>query len=188
MPSAPRHSHSTSYVLAYHIHLAKEAVGAIFTTCALPASALCDSLLTDPHLNAMFFCGVGGGRRLCRRNWCRSSDKRDAQGGAEGVLTWGNVGVVLVLREAAGARRRICVANTHLVFNQKRGEIKLAQAAILVHAVADLIVECAGPDGAGSVAIVLGGDLNSTPRSKIAEFLTRGSASDAAIGCSLALI
>ena len=109
--------------------------------------------------------------------WCRSSDKHVVQGGAEAVLTWGNVGVVVVLREHVGVRRRICVANTHLVFNQKRGEIKLAQAAILAHAAADAIAECAGPGNAGTVAVVLGGDLNSTPDSKIVEFLIRGSAS-----------
>eukprot|EP00035_Acanthoeca_spectabilis_P024746 m.455163 g.455163 ORF g.455163 m.455163 type:complete len:417 (-) comp20817_c0_seq1:656-1906(-) len=88
------------------------------------------------------------------------------------VLTWGNVGVVVVLRETAASARRICVGNTHLVFNEKRGEIKLAQASILAHAVAEVIAEVGGT--VRTVPAVIGGDFNSTPTSKILEFMIEG--------------
>lgn len=87
-------------------------------------------------------------------------------------MTWGNVGVVVVLRETAASARRICVGNTHLVFNEKRGEIKLAQASILAHAVADVIAEVGGT--VRTVPAVIGGDFNSTPTSKILEFMIEG--------------
>eukprot|EP00038_Savillea_parva_P016291 m.16527 g.16527 ORF g.16527 m.16527 type:complete len:420 (+) comp3393_c0_seq1:175-1434(+) len=88
------------------------------------------------------------------------------------VLTWGNVATLAMLRERAPSGRRICAASTHLVFNDKRGEVKLGQAAILTHAVADAVASVGGT--LDTVPTIIGGDFNSTPRSKIFEYFVKG--------------
>jgi len=108
-----------------------------------------------------------------RSKFCVQSMERVDLSSDDGpVLTWGNVAITAVFREVAPTGRLVCVTNTHLVFNEKRGEIKLAQAAILTHAVNAAIEKAGGTVAA--VPVVLGGDFNSTPRSKILQFLECG--------------
>lgn len=64
----------------------------------------------------------------------------------------------------------ICVANTHLLYNPRRGDIKLAQLAILLAEISRL---SRLPDGSTN-PVVLCGDFNSTPWSPLYSFLTRG--------------
>ncbi|KAG7255236.1 hypothetical protein CRUP_037776 [Coryphaenoides rupestris] len=97
----------------------------------------------------------------------------------DALLDRDNVGLVLLLRPAADAtdathqsdpRDFICVANTHLLYNPRRGDIKLAQLAILFAEISRL---SRLPDGSAN-PVVLCGDLNSTPWSPLYHFLTQG--------------
>ncbi|KAG0254900.1 Protein angel 2 [Mortierella polycephala] len=78
-----------------------------------------------------------------------------------------NVGIVAILDIKQGNEtKRVCVATTHILFNPKRGMIKIAQLCILLQEAKNLIEreEC-------EVPIVLCGDLNSLPHSTIIQYL-----------------
>lgn len=62
---------------------------------------------------------------------------------------------------------RLCVANTHLLFNPKRGDIKLAQLMTLLAGIDDVT-------GGMKHPVIMCGDFNSHPRSGILNFLTSG--------------
>ncbi|XP_029984228.1 protein angel homolog 2 isoform X1 [Sphaeramia orbicularis] len=91
------------------------------------------------------------------------------------LLDRDNVGLVLLLQPKdatcqSDPSASICVANTHLLYNPRRGDIKLAQLAILlaeIHRLTRL------PDGSTS-PVLLCGDFNSTPCSPLYSFLTTG--------------
>ncbi|XP_028996267.1 protein angel homolog 2 isoform X2 [Betta splendens] len=88
------------------------------------------------------------------------------------LLDRDNVGLVVLLKpnDAAGQSGSICVANTHLLFNPRRGDIKLAQLAILLAEISRL---SRLPDGSAA-PVVLCGDFNATPWSPLLSFLTEG--------------
>ncbi|XP_076011216.1 protein angel homolog 2 isoform X2 [Genypterus blacodes] len=93
----------------------------------------------------------------------------------DALLDRDNVGLVLLLKpnDAAGQSDPsacICVANTHLLYNPRRGDIKLAQLAILLAEIGRL---SRLPDGSNN-PVVLCGDFNSTPWSPLYSFLTTG--------------
>uniref|UniRef100_A0A3Q3EYJ2 Protein angel homolog 1 n=1 Tax=Labrus bergylta TaxID=56723 RepID=A0A3Q3EYJ2_9LABR len=94
----------------------------------------------------------------------------------DALLDRDNVGLVLLLRpnDATAAQPDpsafICVANTHLLYNPRRGDIKLAQLAILLAEIRRL---SSRSDGSTS-PVVLCGDFNSTPWSPLYSFLTTG--------------
>lgn len=90
------------------------------------------------------------------------------------VLDKDNVGIILLLKVNAQTKDRfLCVANTHLLFNKNRGDIKLAQLAYLfaeIHKVSltvDGHVETHCP-------VILCGDFNSIPYSPLYRFLVSG--------------
>lgn len=91
------------------------------------------------------------------------------------LLDRDNVGLVLLLRPKdatcqSDPSASICVANTHLLYNPRRGDIKLAQLAILL---AEINRLTRLPDGSTS-PVLLCGDFNSTPCSPLYSFLTTG--------------
>ncbi|XP_018538428.1 protein angel homolog 2 isoform X2 [Lates calcarifer] len=91
------------------------------------------------------------------------------------LLDRDNVGLVVLLRPNNGVSQSdpsafICVANTHLLYNPRRGDIKLAQLAILL---AEINRLSRLPDGSTN-PVVLCGDFNSTPWSPLYSFLTTG--------------
>nr|XP_046228688.1 protein angel homolog 2 isoform X2 [Scatophagus argus] len=93
----------------------------------------------------------------------------------DALLDRDNVGLVVLLRpnDTIGHPHPsafICVANTHLLYNPRRGDIKLAQLAILLAEISRL---SRLPDGSSS-PVVLCGDFNSTPWSPLYNFLTTG--------------
>lgn len=90
----------------------------------------------------------------------------------DALLDRDNVGLVLLLRPTNGQSDSsfICVANTHLLYNPRRGDIKLAQLAILL---AEIDRLCRRADGSSN-PVVLCGDLNSTPHSPLYGLLTTG--------------
>ncbi|XP_035986355.1 protein angel homolog 2 isoform X1 [Fundulus heteroclitus] len=93
----------------------------------------------------------------------------------DALLDRDNVGMVVLLEPNGGAVRSapssmVCVANTHLLYNPRRGDIKLAQLAILLAEIGRL---SRLPDGSGA-PVVLCGDFNSSPWSPLYRFLTTG--------------
>nr|XP_020443731.1 protein angel homolog 2 isoform X2 [Monopterus albus] len=93
----------------------------------------------------------------------------------DALLDRDNVGMVVLLRPNSGMGQLdpstfICIANTHLLYNPRRGDVKLAQLAILLAEISRL---SRLPDGSTN-PVVLCGDLNSTPWSPLYSFLTTG--------------
>ncbi|XP_077179427.1 protein angel homolog 1 isoform X2 [Paroedura picta] len=92
------------------------------------------------------------------------------------ILNRDNVGLVLLLQpllpESLGdkAIRPLCVANTHILYNPHRGDIKLAQMALLL---AEIDKTAKLVDGS-YCPIVLCGDLNSVPDSPLYKFIRNG--------------
>ncbi|MEQ2197698.1 hypothetical protein XENOCAPTIV_002146 [Xenoophorus captivus] len=91
------------------------------------------------------------------------------------LLDRDNVGMVVLLQPNNGVIQSdpssfVCVANTHLLYNPRRGDIKLAQLAILLAEIGRL---SRLPDGSNN-PVVLCGDFNSAPWSPLYRFLTTG--------------
>ncbi|XP_061901033.1 protein angel homolog 2 [Entelurus aequoreus] len=91
------------------------------------------------------------------------------------LLNRDNVGLVVLLRPshttgASDSSNFLCVANTHLLYNPRRGDVKLAQLAILLAEISRL---SRLPDGSSN-PVVLCGDFNCTPWSPLFNFLTHG--------------
>ncbi|KAF9192245.1 Protein angel 1 [Haplosporangium sp. Z 767] len=85
-----------------------------------------------------------------------------------------NVGIVAMLDIKQGNEtKRVCVATTHILFNPKRGMIKIAQLCILLQEAKNLIER-----EEHDVPIVLCGDLNSLPHSIVIQYLLSGNGSD----------
>lgn len=92
-----------------------------------------------------------------------------------------NVAVVVLLkpnvtgRVSRHANNLVCVSNTHLLFNKKRGDIKLAQLACLFAEIEE--IARISPPGEANLTyhpIICCGDFNSTPFSPIYDFVVRG--------------
>ena len=93
-----------------------------------------------------------------------------------------NVGIILLLKPKLKAGRKtntkLCVATTHLLFNPKRGDIKLAQLQLLL-AEMDRIA-CVEPPAKNHSAqaeyhpTILCGDLNCEPFSPLHSFVEQG--------------
>lgn len=102
------------------------------------------------------------------------------------VLDKDNVGIVVLLKpnipeevhtqrsESDKEPRLLCVANTHLLFNKKRGDIKLAQLAYLFAEVDSLAMLRRDSLSDVYCPVILCGDLNSIPYSPLHYFLTKG--------------
>ncbi|KAM4041156.1 protein angel homolog 2 isoform 2-T2 [Anomaloglossus baeobatrachus] len=89
------------------------------------------------------------------------------------LLDRDNIGLVLMLQPKTRWGRdipMICVANTHLLYNPRRGDIKLTQLAILLAE----ITEVAQIQDGRFCPIVLCGDFNSVPGSPLHHFIKTG--------------
>ena len=94
-----------------------------------------------------------------------------------------NVGLVALLSPLSHPDLKVCIATTHLLFNPKRGEIKLSQLALLLAEANKLMQEEQETDGSSSkkgpfvrnsIPFVLCGDFNSVPFSPLYNFLVNG--------------
>ncbi|MED6251655.1 hypothetical protein ATANTOWER_000976 [Ataeniobius toweri] len=90
-----------------------------------------------------------------------------------------NVGIVLLLRPlvATGAELKeagppLCVANTHLLFNPRRGDVKLAQLAIMLAEIDAMIKSCKARGEHCNV--VFCGDFNAIPYMPLYQLVTTG--------------
>ncbi|XP_008124042.2 protein angel homolog 2 isoform X3 [Anolis carolinensis] len=88
------------------------------------------------------------------------------------LLDRDNVGLVLLLQPRFYCKTgaTICVANTHLLYNPRRGDIKLTQLAMILAEIANLAIR---EDGR-FCPLVFCGDFNSVPHSPLYNFLTEG--------------
>uniref|UniRef100_A0A8C5ECA1 Angel homolog 2 n=1 Tax=Gouania willdenowi TaxID=441366 RepID=A0A8C5ECA1_GOUWI len=106
--------------------------------------------------------------RTCRFSLVSSNPVEFFRPG-DALLDRDNVGLVVLLRPL-GTDWSLCVANTHLLYNPRRGDVKLAQLAVLLAEVARM---SRLPDGSAT-PVLLCGDFNSTPWSPLYHFLTNG--------------
>lgn len=97
------------------------------------------------------------------------------------VLDRDNVALIALLKPVAGGSGgfasdfRLCVSTTHLLFNPRRGDIKLAQLCLLLAEIDRLALRGEAADGSPLYCpIVLCGDMNSEPHSPLYAFLTQG--------------
>uniref|UniRef100_A0A2K6GF14 Angel homolog 2 n=2 Tax=Propithecus coquereli TaxID=379532 RepID=A0A2K6GF14_PROCO len=88
------------------------------------------------------------------------------------LLDRDNVGLVLLLQPKIpyAASPAICVANTHLLYNPRRGDIKLTQLAMLLAEISSVAHQ---KDGS-FCPIVMCGDFNSVPGSPLYSFIKEG--------------
>ncbi|XP_012667318.2 protein angel homolog 2 isoform X1 [Otolemur garnettii] len=88
------------------------------------------------------------------------------------LLDRDNVGLVLLLQPKipCAASPAICVANTHLLYNPRRGDIKLTQLAMLLAEISSVAHQ---KDGS-FCPIVMCGDFNSVPGSPLYSFIKEG--------------
>ncbi|XP_029394440.1 protein angel homolog 2 isoform X2 [Mus pahari] len=88
------------------------------------------------------------------------------------LLDRDNIGLVLLLQPKIprAASSSICIANTHLLYNPRRGDIKLTQLAMLLAEIANVTHR---KDGS-SCPIVMCGDFNSVPGSPLYSFIKEG--------------
>ncbi|XP_067894638.1 protein angel homolog 1 isoform X2 [Heterodontus francisci] len=95
------------------------------------------------------------------------------------TLNRDNVALLLLLRpltpdctQGSSKFPDICVANTHLIFNPRRGDIKLTQLAVLFAEI-EQVVQSASADGT-LCPVILCGDLNSVPESPLYNLIRNG--------------
>lgn len=92
------------------------------------------------------------------------------------ILNRDNVGLVLLLQPLLPegldlkAISPLCVANTHVLFNPRRGDIKLAQMALLLAEIDKIAKTTEG----SYYPVILCGDLNSVPDSPLYKFIRNG--------------
>ena len=93
-----------------------------------------------------------------------------------------NVAVVVLLKpkvpgqSSRNSNNLVCISNTHLLFNKKRGDIKLAQLACLFSEIEEIArISSSGQGNPAYHPIICCGDFNSTPFSPIYDFVMRGS-------------
>ncbi|KAG7510094.1 hypothetical protein JOB18_013089 [Solea senegalensis] len=95
------------------------------------------------------------------------------------LLNRHNVGIVLLLRpvvtqgsEIKAMGPPLCVGNTHLLFNPRRGDVKLAQLAMMLAEIDSTVKSCKAKGE--HCNIVLCGDFNSVPNMPLYQLITTG--------------
>lgn len=95
------------------------------------------------------------------------------------VLDRDNVGLVALLKpkdfDRCDPDFRLCVSTTHLLFNPRRGDIKLAQLCLLLAEIDRMAFRGVGAENRPSYfPVILCGDMNSEPHSPLYSFVTHG--------------
>ncbi|KAL0902778.1 hypothetical protein ABMA27_000579 [Loxostege sticticalis] len=89
------------------------------------------------------------------------------------ILNRDNIGMMVKLVPRALPRSPIVVATTHLLYNPKRTDVRLAQLQVLLAEI-DRFAYYTNARESGHLPIILTGDLNSTPDSAVIKLLDRG--------------
>lgn len=89
------------------------------------------------------------------------------------------MGIVLLLQpvvtrgsEVKAKGPPLCVANTHLLFNPRRGDVKLAQLAIMLAEIDSVVKSCKAKGE--HCNLILCGDFNSVPKMPLYQLITTG--------------
>lgn len=90
-----------------------------------------------------------------------------------------NVGIVLLLwpvvaqgSEVTAKGLPLCVANTHLLFNPRRGDVKLAQLGVMLAEIDSVFKSCKA--NGEHCNIILCGDFNAVPHMPLYQLITTG--------------
>lgn len=68
----------------------------------------------------------------------------------------------------------VAVANIHILFNPKRGDVKIGQLRLLIKHLQQLVCATLGSAAAGHVCCLVMGDMNHQPHSPIYNFMRQG--------------
>ncbi|ESO93565.1 hypothetical protein LOTGIDRAFT_118950 [Lottia gigantea] len=94
------------------------------------------------------------------------------------ILDRDNVALILELSPNTklyhGSVRKIGIANTHLLYNPKRGDIKLAQLMVLLAELDKILLRNSTEKKPSYFPLLLCGDFNSEPHGDLYKFLTTG--------------
>ena len=94
------------------------------------------------------------------------------------LLDRDNVAIVVLLqpKERRHQSQRLCITNTHLLYNPKRGDIKLAQLSMLLAEVDKIAHVAHNEEKGGSTyhPVIMCGDFNSRPNCPLVEFVCTG--------------
>ena len=85
------------------------------------------------------------------------------------LLNRDNIALISILTPIKTPDKQICIVNTHLLYNRKREDVRLAQLQILLAEINR--VTCKNTN---YFPVILCGDLNLTPSSKLNSFLGQG--------------
>lgn len=88
------------------------------------------------------------------------------------ILNRDNIGIIVKLAPCSFPDSPIVVATTHLLYNPKRTDVRLAQIQVFLAEI-DRFAYSQGKDS-GHYPIILTGDLNSKPESAVIKLLDRG--------------
>ncbi|KNC79832.1 hypothetical protein SARC_07792 [Sphaeroforma arctica JP610] len=94
----------------------------------------------------------------------RATEEKDA------LMTRDNVAIVAALQLLKPSGKRVCIATTHLLFNPKRGDVKLGQIAMLFAE----IDRIAKSDAVNPIPVVVCGDFNFRPSAQLFKFILDG--------------
>ena len=135
---------------------------------------------------------LGGQLGLTTACWApRAADKVDGCAILYDAAKWNLVGggmVPLIVDGRSGAgvvaalERNgftLIVATAHLLFNPKRGDLRLQQARILLQAAAEQLAKVTRPEHS---ALILCGDLNSGPESAVYQLIRGGDPATGSLG------
>ncbi|XP_054708079.1 protein angel homolog 2-like isoform X2 [Uloborus diversus] len=93
------------------------------------------------------------------------------------ILNRDNIGLIAVLKpkHPDTTRIKLHVATTHLLFNPRRGDIKLSQLRLLLAQLEKMALKKVGSDGQRTYhPVILCGDFNIAPHSPLYEFIDTG--------------
>ena len=89
------------------------------------------------------------------------------------VLDRDNVAIIALLRSTADPSKVICVATTHLLYNPRRGDVRILQADLLLHEVASFLLS--RDLTPATTPLVVCGDFNSAPNSALYDYMSKNS-------------
>ncbi|XP_032527019.2 protein angel homolog 2 isoform X2 [Danaus plexippus] len=89
------------------------------------------------------------------------------------ILNRDNIGLMVKLAPKSSSNTPIVVATTHLLYNPKRTDVRLAQMQVLLAEI-DRFAYTKNGLGEGYLPIIITGDFNSTPDSAVVQLLDRG--------------
>ncbi|XP_032686865.1 protein angel homolog 2 [Odontomachus brunneus] len=91
------------------------------------------------------------------------------------ILNRDNVGIIAKLSLRDSPETQIVVATTHLLYNPRRNDVRLAQTQLLLAEIERIAFIENTQKGPKYLPIILAGDFNLTPFSAVYKFLTEGS-------------